>query len=174
MSVGKLLYNIWQELIAIYNALTGGGGTVATKVQGPDADNAALTGNPVQTGAVACDPTSLPSAATTGRVVHFLTDLSRRLLVWSYSRPPANVASAQVTASSSPGTLAAARATRCQVTFKNIDASNTVWIGPATVSSSNGMQLLAGQSITVRGAILWQVIAPSGSPVVCVTDEYYN
>lgn len=166
----QLILNALNNILAAL----GGGGSTSTKVQGVDADDAALTGNPVQTGAVACDPASLPAAATSGRVVHFLTDLSRRLLVWAYSRAPANVASAQVTAGAVAGTLAIARATRCQVTFKNIDTSNTVWIGPATVTALNGMQLLAGQSITVRGSILWQVIAPAGSPIVCVTDEYYS
>lgn len=120
MSVGKLLWLIWQSL--------GGGGG---------------------------------SGGITGIIVGRLLGAN-------------TVASAQVTASAVAGTLAAARSTRRQVTFKNIDSSNTVWIGPATVTALNGQQLLAGESITVTGTILWQVIAPSGSPIVCVTDEYYS
>lgn len=84
----------------------------------------------------------------------------------------ANVASSQVTTSGSAGTLAIARATRRSLTIKNIDASITVYIGPATVTTANGMEVKAGQSITVTWVGLVQVIAASGTPVVCVWDEY--
>lgn len=83
-----------------------------------------------------------------------------------------NIASTQATAGAA-ATLVAARATRKQVTIKNIDTSLTVFIGPATVTAANGMQLLAGESITVTWTGLIQVFAASGSPVVCVWDEYY-
>ena len=84
----------------------------------------------------------------------------------------ANLATSQVTASGTAGTVAIARPTRRQVTIKNTDAAITVYIGPATVTSGNGMPLKAGESITVRSVVLVQVIAASGSPVVAVMDEY--
>lgn len=84
----------------------------------------------------------------------------------------ATLATGQVTATTSPGTLVIARATRRQVTIKNTDAAITVYIGPATVTSANGMPLKAGESITVRSVGLIQVLAASGSPVVAFMDEY--
>ncbi len=82
------------------------------------------------------------------------------------------VAGSQVTASGTAGTLAIARPTRKSCLFRNLDSSLSVYIGPATVTSANGMILKAGESIPVTAVILWQVIAPSGSPVVAVMDEY--
>lgn len=120
MSVGKLLWLIWQSL--------GGGGG---------------------------------SGGITGIIVGRLLGAN-------------TVASGQVTASAVAGTLVAARSTRRQVTFKNTSDTSTVYISEATVTALKGTPLLAGESITVTGTILWQVIAPSGSPVVSYIDEYYS
>jgi hypothetical protein len=84
----------------------------------------------------------------------------------------ANVSSSQVSAAITATPLAIARPTRRQVTFKNTDGSITVYVGPATVTVLNGMELKAGQSITVTAVVAWQVISASGAPVICVTDEY--
>jgi hypothetical protein len=40
------------------------------------------------------------------------------------------------------------------------------------VSATDGIELLAGESITVTAPILWQVIAASGTPNVQIIDEY--
>lgn len=93
---------------------------------------------------------------------------------------PANVkitgaarqANSQVTASTTAGTLIVARATRRGCLIRNLDATISVYIGAATVTSSNGMLLKAGESVVVSGVTLYQVIAASGSPVVAVIDEY--
>lgn len=84
----------------------------------------------------------------------------------------ANLASSQVTASTSAATLAVARPTRTSVLFRNLDSSISVYIGPATVTSGNGMLLKAGESVAFTFVGLIQVIAASGSPVVSVADEY--
>lgn len=84
----------------------------------------------------------------------------------------ANIATSQVTASGTAGTVAIARSTRRQCTLKNIDATNTATVGPATVTTGNGMPLKAGESITVRSVGLIQVIANAGSPIIAVMDEY--
>lgn len=86
---------------------------------------------------------------------------------------PATIATGQVTASGSPATLVAANSTRALLTVRNQDTSLSVYVGPATVSSSNGALLKAGESRSFRGATLLQVIAPSGSPVVDYVDESY-
>jgi hypothetical protein len=85
---------------------------------------------------------------------------------------PLQVNAATVATSTTAGTVAVARPTRASLTIKNIDGTITVYIGPATVSSTNGMEILAGESITVTAPILWQVIAASGTPNVQIIDEY--
>ncbi len=86
---------------------------------------------------------------------------------------PATITTGQVTASGSPATLVAANSTRAKLTVRNQDASLSVYVGPATVSSSNGALLKAGESRVFIGATLIQVIAASGSPVVDYVDETY-
>lgn len=84
----------------------------------------------------------------------------------------ANLSTTQVTASTSAATLAIARPTRTSVLFRNLDSSISVYIGKATVSSSNGTLLKAGDSVPFTYVGLIQVIAASGSPVVSIADEY--
>lgn len=78
----------------------------------------------------------------------------------------------QVTAATSAKTLVIARLTRRAVTFRNLDATISVYIGNATVTSTNGFLLKAGESVTWNVTGLVQVIAASGSPVVAYEDEY--
>ncbi len=84
----------------------------------------------------------------------------------------AHLTTGQVTASGTAGTLVAARATRRSVLVRNTDAALSVYVGPATVTSANGMLLKAGESCPFTFVGLIQVIAPSGSPVVAFADEY--
>lgn len=81
-------------------------------------------------------------------------------------------ATSQVTTSTTAATLAIARPTRRSLLIKNIDATITVYIGPATVTALNGMPLKAGESVVVSAVNLWQVISASGAPVVAVLDEW--
>lgn len=82
-----------------------------------------------------------------------------------------NIASGQVTAGAA-ATLVAARATRRCVTVLNTDALLSVYIGPATVTSGNGMLLRAGVQVRIETTALIQVLAASGSPVVTYMEEY--
>lgn len=84
----------------------------------------------------------------------------------------ANFATGQVATSTTAATFVAARATRRAVTLKNLDTSITVYIGPATVTSANGMPLKAGESISVDWVGLIQVIAASGTPTVAYADTW--
>jgi hypothetical protein len=90
----------------------------------------------------------------------------------STAEPTANVAVSQVTATTTAGTLAGARATRRSLVIKNTDAAITVYVGPATVTSGNGMPVKAGESLAVSWVGLVQVISASGSPVIALWDEY--
>lgn len=84
----------------------------------------------------------------------------------------ANIATGQVALSTSPATLAAARATRRSVLIKNIDPSITIYIGPATVSSSNGLPLKAGESVSVDWVGLVQAVSASGTPTAAYVETY--
>ena len=84
----------------------------------------------------------------------------------------AHVAAAQITTSTTAGTLIIARATRRSCLVRNTDAAISIYLGPATVTSGNGMVLKAGESTVITAVTLWQVIAASGSPVIAVLDEY--
>ena len=83
-----------------------------------------------------------------------------------------HVANSQVATSTTAGTLVVARPTRTSCLVRNLDASITVYIGKATVTSGNGMPIKAGESVVITGQGLWQVIAASGTPTVAVIDEY--
>lgn len=84
----------------------------------------------------------------------------------------ANFATGQITTSTTAATFVIARATRRSVTLKNTDAAIVVYFGPATVTSSNGFPLKAGESISVDWVGLIQVIAASATPVVTYADSY--
>ena len=85
---------------------------------------------------------------------------------------PATITTGQVTAGAA-ATLVAANTSRALLTVRNTDATLSVYVGPATVTSANGVLIKAGESRVFRGATLLQVIAPSGSPVVDYVDETY-
>lgn len=84
----------------------------------------------------------------------------------------ANLATGQVTTSGTAGTLVSSRTTRRSVTVKNVDSTITVYVGPATVTTSNGFEIKAGESKTFTWTGTIQVIAASGTPVVHYADEY--
>jgi hypothetical protein len=84
----------------------------------------------------------------------------------------ANLDNGQVAASTTAGTLIAARATRRSATIKNTDAAITVYVGKATVTAANGMEIKAGQSINIDTTALIQVIAASGTPSVAYIETY--
>jgi hypothetical protein len=84
----------------------------------------------------------------------------------------AHLATGQVASSTTAGTLVIARSTRTSVLFRNLDATISVYIGPATVTSGNGMLLKAGESVSFTDVGLIQVIAASGTPTIAFADEY--
>jgi hypothetical protein len=83
------------------------------------------------------------------------------------------IATGQVTPTSTAATLIAARDRRHRVIFTN-RSEHTVYIGPATVSASNGHSLLPGDSIPLYTTALVQVINDGGTTVgkVHYIEEY--
>lgn len=84
----------------------------------------------------------------------------------------ANLSTGQVTGSTAASTFVPARPTRRSVTLRNIDATNSVYVGPATVSSLTGMLLKGGESISIDFTGLIQFISGAGAPVVSYADTY--
>ena len=118
--------------------------------------------------AVSTDADGSVSAKLRGLIVVLLTTGIKIFKV----QGAANVAVAQLATSTTAATLVAARATRRGVTIRNHDTSISVYVGPATVTSSNGLLLKAGESVFVTWVGLIQVIAASGTPTVGTWDEY--
>lgn len=89
-----------------------------------------------------------------------------------------NASCATVTVVTSAGgtELAAARPTRRQITFMNLDGTNFVWINGAgttpTATAATHFKLLAGKQVTLVGTGQWRALADTGSVAVSVVDEY--
>ena len=84
-----------------------------------------------------------------------------------------NWSTGQVVTSTVAGMLAIARSTRQRIVVRNLDAAISVWVGPTTVTSANGVILKAGESRTFYTQTLLQVIAASGTPTVEI-DDYWT
>lgn len=81
------------------------------------------------------------------------------------------IATGQVAPTNSAATLLAARETRKVVTFFNV-GSVDVYIGPATVTSANGLKLPPGASIDIQTTALVQAITASGTGSVHYCEVY--
>lgn len=77
------------------------------------------------------------------------------------------------TATTDGGTqVLAAKNSRIRAVFKNVDSSITIYLGTGTVSSSTGMPLLAGESITLHTRAAVKALAASGTPSLAIVDEF--
>lgn len=84
----------------------------------------------------------------------------------------ANLATSQVTSTGTAATLVNARPTRRSVLIRNTDAANSVWVGPATVTTGNGFLIKAGESVPFTWTGLLQIIDNGSHAVVAIADEY--
>ncbi len=84
------------------------------------------------------------------------------------------MANGQVAATNVAATLVAARATRRSVTLRNLDATNSGWVGLATISATNGMLLQALDSISVDFTGLIQVITATNTTANFAYLETYD
>lgn len=120
--------------------------------------------------AVITDANGTLSAKLRGLVVLMLQLLAKFPV--PHGQGAANIAGGQVAASTTAATLVAARATRRTALVKNLHTTIAVYIGPATVTAANGMELKAGESVSVDWTGLIQVIAASGTPTVAFLETY--
>lgn len=81
------------------------------------------------------------------------------------------VAAGQATPTNSAGTIVSARDTRKAVIFVN-HGTLDVYIGPATVTTSNGMKLPAGSAIKLFTTVALQGITQSGTGAIHYIEEY--
>lgn len=80
------------------------------------------------------------------------------------------IVTAQVATSTTAATLIGINARRRMVIIRNLDSTISVYVGPATVTSSNGMLIKAGESVNVETVALIQVISASGTPTVATLE----
>ena len=78
----------------------------------------------------------------------------------------------QVATSTTSAEAIAARPSRYRVVIKNIDSSITQYIGTGTVTSSNSMVLLAGESIALETSAAINALSASGTPSLAYIEEY--
>lgn len=81
------------------------------------------------------------------------------------------IATSQVAPTSSAATLIAARTGRRRVTFLNYGAV-AVTVGPATVTTANGITIDPGASLTANSAALFQAITAAGTGAIHILEEY--
>lgn len=81
------------------------------------------------------------------------------------------IASGQLAPTTTAATLLAARDTRKRVVFYNV-GSVDVYVGPATVTTSNGLKVPAGATLTLHMTALIQAITASGTGSVHYLEEY--
>lgn len=165
-----------RDLLKAGSGLPSGAATSAnqsTQITAEQAILAKLTSDPAtQTTLAAILAKIIAAPATEATLAAISTLLGTTGIKILKQQGAANSPTSQVTASTSAATLVAARATRRGLLIRNTDAAINVYVGPATVTSSNGMLLKPGESVPVTGVGLWQVIADSGAPVIAILDEY--
>lgn len=83
-----------------------------------------------------------------------------------------NVVSARVSVLITATALVAARAARRRLLVKNIDTVNPIYVGPATVTVANGMEVKAGESLALFTTAALQAIASGGTVATCVLEEF--
>ncbi len=84
------------------------------------------------------------------------------------------MANGQVAATNVAATLVAARALRRSVTIRNLDATNSGYVGLATIATTNGMLIQALESMSVDFTGLIQVITATGTTANFAYLETYD
>lgn len=85
-----------------------------------------------------------------------------------------NVNIVRATSTGTAATLIVARPTRSGALIRNLDTANSVWVGPAPVTTSNGFIIKAGESLPITWVGLVQIIDDNTNhAAVAVIDEYY-
>ena len=81
------------------------------------------------------------------------------------------IATSQVVVTSTAGTLIAARETRKRMVILN-NSNQDIWVGPATVTTTNGFHVAVGYALELRTTALVQAIIGSGLTMTGDVDIY--
>lgn len=101
----------------------------------------------------------------------FLFSLVLFLVIAAHGWGADVIATGQVALSTSAASVVAANSSRHAVTVKNIDASISIYVGVAGVTSSTGYLLKAGESVRIQTGAAVFAVAASGTPVVVFVSE---
>lgn len=82
-----------------------------------------------------------------------------------------SIVSGQAATSTTSAEAVAFRAGRTRVVLKNIDTAITIYVGTGTVTSSNSIPLLAGESIALNTAAAINALAASDTPNLAYIEE---
>lgn len=116
-----------------------------------------------------CDPINVSNIAgiTSGALNVYLNAISAtanlnttNTSVKMFTGAP-SIATGQVAATNVSATLVAARGLRRSVTIRNLDTTNSGYIGPAPIGTTNGMLLQPKESISIDFTGLIAVITPA-------------
>lgn len=84
----------------------------------------------------------------------------------------ANLNVNQVATSVTSAEAVAARGSRLKVTVKNIDTAITIYVGVGTVTSTNSLPLLAGESYTFETEAAINALAASSTPRLAFVEVW--
>lgn len=85
-----------------------------------------------------------------------------------------NISITRATSTGTATTLIIGRPTRSGLLIRNLDTANSVWVGGATVTTSNGFLIKAGETLPLTWVGLLQIIDDNTNhAAVAVVDEYY-
>lgn len=84
----------------------------------------------------------------------------------------ASIATAQVTAATTAGVLAASRATRRFVTIVNADGTNPAFVGVSTVATTTGFRIGPAQSQTFNTTAALSVISSGTGALVTILETF--
>lgn len=100
--------------------------------------------------------------------------MADNVVVTDRGAPNVNITQVSIGTTAGGTTLLAARNGRRSVTFINLDGSTSVYLddSDATVTSTSGITLRAGESIRIESQYGFKALSASGTVLVGVVEEY--
>ncbi len=178
--VSGTFFQVTQPVSGTVNAVQGGTWNIGSitssvTVTGP-ITNAELRASPVSTtGPITNTELRASPVSVTGTFFQSIQPVSGTVNAGTnFNLGGTLMANGQVAATNVAATLVAARATRHSVTLRNLDATNSGFVGLATVATTNGMLLQALESMSVDFTGLIQVITATGTTANFAYLETYD
>lgn len=111
-------------------------------------------------------------SATPTQAVRLNADASGNLNVNTAGAPPATITTAAdfQTIAATVSTLIAANLSRSQAIIQNLDGTNFIRVGDASIGAAQGIIVAPGESITLTGTYAISVFPVAGTPLVSRTE----